>query len=102
PFGPASQLPLLSYSHSFQEAISMPLSISNSKPAHLFCTKVPVGICALLVVGIEIASDYLRKHPSDTLARVSRQYADAVYARPAKSGEPKFPRILRVPCSLGQ
>ena len=80
----------------------MPLSISNSKPAHLFYTKVPVGICTVLVVGIEIASDYLQKHYSDTLARVSRQYADAAYARPAKSGEPKVPRILRVPCSLGQ
>jgi len=32
----------------------MPLSISNSKPAHLFYTKVPVGICTLLVVGTKL------------------------------------------------
>jgi hypothetical protein len=79
----------------------MPLSISNSKPAYLFYTKVPVGICALLVVGIEIASDCLQKHHSDTFARVSRQYADAVYA-PREVRRTNFPRILRVPCSLGQ
>ena len=35
----------------------MPLSISNSKPAPLFYAKVPVGICALRIVALEIAGD---------------------------------------------
>jgi hypothetical protein len=66
----------------------MPSSTSNSKPTPLFCAKVLVGICALLIVAFESASSYLLKHHSETFARVSRQYADAVRVRPAKSGEP--------------
>jgi lysophospholipase L1-like esterase len=66
----------------------MRLSISNSKPAPLFYAKVLAGICAILITALEISSDYLLKHDSETFARVSRQYADAVRVRPAKSGAP--------------
>jgi len=66
----------------------MPSSISNSKSTPLFYAKVLAGICAFLIVAIEIASDHLLKHHSETFTRVSRQYADAVNVRPAKSGEP--------------
>jgi hypothetical protein len=68
----------------------MLLSISNSKPAPLFYAKVLVGICVILIVALEISSDYLLKPQSKTLARVSRQYGDVVRVRPAKSGEPIF------------
>jgi lysophospholipase L1-like esterase len=65
----------------------MHLSISNSKPAPVFYAKVLAGICVILIVALEISSDYLLKHDSETFARVSRQYADAVSVRPAKPGE---------------
>jgi hypothetical protein len=64
----------------------MPLSISNSKP--IFYAKVLAVICALLIAVCEVASDYLLKRHSETYTRISRQYADAVKVRPAKSGEP--------------
>jgi len=66
----------------------MRLSISNSKSAPLFYAKVLAGICAILTAALEISSGYLLKHDSETFDRVSRQYADAVKVRPAKSGEP--------------
>jgi hypothetical protein len=62
-------------------------TFSSKRPA-LFYAKLLVGICALLVVTLELASDYLLKHDSETYARVSRQYAEAVKMRPAKPGEP--------------
>ncbi len=63
-------------------------SISNSKSASLFYAKVLAGLCAFLLVAIEMTSDHLLKHYSETFARVSRQYGDAVGVRPAKPGEP--------------
>ena len=66
----------------------MPLSTSSSKPGALFYAKLLVGICALLIVAFEFFSDFLLKHHSETYARVSRQYAEAVRMRPAKPGEP--------------
>jgi hypothetical protein len=66
----------------------MRLSISNSKAAPLFYAKVLAGLCVFLIAAIEIVSDHLLKRHSETFARVSRQYADAVRVRPAKSGEP--------------
>jgi lysophospholipase L1-like esterase len=66
----------------------MRLSISNSRSAPIFWAKVLAGICALLLVAIEIGSDRLLKHHSETFARVSHQYADALSVRPAKPGEP--------------
>jgi lysophospholipase L1-like esterase len=53
-----------------------------------------VGICALLIVVFEFLSDFLLKHHSETYARVSRQYAEAVKMRPAKSGEPTSVLII--------
>ncbi len=41
-----------------------------------------------MLVVIEISSIFLAKHYSQTYARVSRQYAEAVKMRPAPSGEP--------------
>src|SRR5882762_3425658 len=78
----------------------MPLSTSSSKPGALFYAKLLVGICALLIVAFEFLSDFLLKHHSETYARVSRQYAEAVKMRPAKSGEPTS--VLMVGNSLLQ
>jgi hypothetical protein len=50
--------------------------------------KLLVGICSLLVVAFELLSGYFLKHDSETYARVSKQYAEAVKIRPAKPGEP--------------
>jgi hypothetical protein len=66
----------------------MRLSTSGSKTSPLFHAKVLVGICAALIVVLEIVSGYLLKHHSETFDRVSHQYDDAVRVRPAKSGEP--------------
>jgi lysophospholipase L1-like esterase len=63
-------------------------STSNSKHPALFYAKLMVGICALLIAAFELLSVYLLRHDSETYARVSRQYADAVKMRPAKPGEP--------------
>jgi lysophospholipase L1-like esterase len=66
----------------------MPLSTSNSKPGPLLHAKVLAGTCTFLLAAFEFAGNYLLKHDSETFARVSRQYADAVGMRPAKPGEP--------------
>lgn len=66
----------------------MPSSTSNSKHPALFYAKLMVGICTLLIAAFELLSIYLLRHDSETYARISRQYADAVKMRPAKPGEP--------------
>jgi hypothetical protein len=66
----------------------MRLSTSSSKPGALFYGILLVGICALLIVAFEFLSDFLLKRHSETYARVSRQYTEAVKMRPAKPGEP--------------
>ncbi|HEY2547177.1 MAG TPA: hypothetical protein VGI46_14010 [Candidatus Acidoferrum sp.] len=66
----------------------MPSSIFSSKHPALFHAKLLVGICALLILVFEFVSDFLLKHHSETYARVSQQYAEAVKLRPAKPGEP--------------
>ncbi len=66
----------------------MPSSTSSSKSGALFYAKLLVGICALFMFAFEFFSDFLLKHHSETYARVSRQYAEAVKMRPAKPGEP--------------
>src|SRR5882762_3955773 len=76
----------------------MRLSISDSKSTALTYAKVLVGICAILMIAIEISSIYLLKHDSLTYARVSRQYDEAVKTRPAGPGEP--PCVLMVGNSL--
>jgi hypothetical protein len=73
-------------------------SISNSRSAALLYAKALVGICAILVVSLEVLSNYLLKHYSDTYARVSRQYANALEMRPSRPGEPKS--VLMVGNSL--
>src|SRR6267142_1571434 len=76
----------------------MRLSISDSKSTALTYAKVLTGICAILMIAIEISSIYLLKHDSLTYARVSRQYDEAVKTRPAGPGEP--PCVLMVGNSL--
>jgi hypothetical protein len=63
-------------------------STSNSRPAALTYAKVLVGICATLVFALEVLSAYLLKRYSETFARISQQYAEAVHVRPARPGEP--------------
>lgn len=64
-------------------------SISSSKHPALNYVKILVAICAALAISFECLSDYLLKRHSETYARVSQQYADALRVRPAKPGEPK-------------
>jgi hypothetical protein len=76
----------------------MPSSISDSKSTALTYAWALVGICMILMIGIEIFSVYLLKHDSGTYARISRQYDDAAKMRPAGPGEP--PNVLMVGNSL--
>jgi hypothetical protein len=66
----------------------MPSSISSSKSPALLHARVLLGICAILVLCLEIFADYLLKHDSETYARVSQRYAEAVKVRPSRIGEP--------------
>jgi hypothetical protein len=66
----------------------MPSSTFSSKHPALFYAKLLVGICALLIIAFEFLSAFLLKHYSETYARVSRQYAEALKMRPARHGEP--------------
>jgi lysophospholipase L1-like esterase len=66
----------------------MPSSISNSKTPALLYAKLLVGICAALIVAFELSSGYLLRRDSETYARVSQQYSQAVKIRPARPGEP--------------
>lgn len=50
--------------------------------------KILVAVCAALTISFEGLSDYLLKRHSETYARVSQQYAEALRVRHAKSGEP--------------
>jgi hypothetical protein len=63
-------------------------STSNSKRGALFHAQVLVGICAILIVCFEVLSTFLLKHHSETYARVSQQYSEALRLSPAKPGEP--------------
>ena len=73
-------------------------SISVSKYRALVYAGALAGICAILIVGLEIFSGYLLKHHSATYARISRQYEEALKMRPAGPGEP--PSVLMVGNSL--
>ena len=66
----------------------MPSSISSSKSPALVHARALLGICAILVLFFEICANYLLKYNSETYARVSQQYAEAVKVRPSRSGEP--------------
>jgi len=63
-------------------------SIFNSKHPAFFHAKVMIGVCIAFTVVLEIATSYSLKHRSETYARVSQQYAEALQSRPAKPGEP--------------
>jgi hypothetical protein len=63
-------------------------STSSSKHPALFYAKLLAGVCAILMFVFEFVSDFLLKYHSETYARVSQQYAEAVKMRPAKPGEP--------------
>ena len=63
-------------------------SIFNSRHPAITYAKITVAICAALTICFEGLSDYLLKYRSETYARVSQQYADAVRVHHAKSGEP--------------
>ena len=76
----------------------MPSSTSNSRHPAITYAKVLLAICAVLTASFELLSDYLLKHHSETYARVSRQYADALRVRHAQPGEPKS--VLMVGNSL--
>src|SRR6266849_3016031 len=76
----------------------MPSSISDSKTRALAHAITLVGICAVLIIALEITSVYLRRHNSATYARMSLQYDAAVKMRPAGPGEP--PSVLLVGNSL--
>jgi hypothetical protein len=65
----------------------MPLSISNSRRPAFTYAKILFAICASLTISFELLSDYLLKNYSETYARVSGQYADALRVRHAKPGE---------------
>src|SRR5258708_35942690 len=73
-------------------------SVFDSKSIALAYAKALVGICAILIIAVEISSIYLLKHHSVTYARVSRQYDEAVKMRPARPGE--LPCVLMVGNSL--
>jgi len=76
----------------------MPSSISNSKSRGVAYAKTLVGICAVLLMALEISSDYLLKHHSATYTRISRQYDEASRMRTARPGEQ--PSVLMVGNSL--
>jgi hypothetical protein len=63
-------------------------SISGSNSAALVYAKALCGICAILVIALEVLSNYLLKQYSGTYLRVSRQYVEAVGSRPSNPGEP--------------
>src|SRR5258706_11384942 len=73
-------------------------SVFDSKSLALAYAKALAGICAILIIAVEISSIYLLKHHSVTYARVSRQYDEAVKMRPARPGE--LPCVLMVGNSL--
>jgi len=76
----------------------MPSSISSSRHPAIKYAKFLFAICAALTISFELLSGYLLKHHSETYARISRQYADALKVRPAKPGEPES--VLMVGNSL--
>jgi len=63
-------------------------STSGSKSEALAYVKALAGICSILIIFLELFSDYLLKHDSATYARISQQYEQALKIRPAESGEP--------------
>jgi hypothetical protein len=71
---------------------------NNPKSIPLAYAKALIGICAILVIAFEFSAGYLLNHHSPTYARISRQYQEALKARPSRPGEP--PSVLMVGNSL--
>ena len=71
----------------------MPSYISSSRRAVLIHIGWLIGSCTVLVMGLEIWSGYLLTRHSETYARVSQQYAEALKVRPAGPSEP-FPVLM--------
>lgn len=76
----------------------MSSSISGSKRAAWTQAKILLGICAFVIIGLEISSYYMLDHFSLTYSRISRQYERALTIRRATPGEP--PSVLIVGNSL--
>jgi hypothetical protein len=62
--------------------------ISNSRHPAITYAKILLAMCAALTISLEGISDYLLKYHSETYARVSQQYADALRVRHAEPGKP--------------
>jgi len=88
PLGLPWQPSFSSYWRSSRALSSARSSTSSSEAIALRYVKILVGICALLIIALEVCSVYLLTNYSVTFARVSRQYAEAVKVRPAAAGEP--------------
>jgi len=61
---------------------------SASGASALLHAKVLVALVAILVAGLEVWANHPLKQYSATYRRVSRQYAEAVRARPSRAGAP--------------
>jgi len=62
--------------------------VSGSNSAALIYAKVLCGICAILIILLEVLSNYLLKQYSGTYLRVFQQHVEAVGSRPSNPGEP--------------
>lgn len=93
-FAPRWPLSLSSYWRSSQRSNSVPSSISSSKFGAIEYAKMLGGICAILMIALELGSVYLVKHYSTTFTRVSQQYAEAAKVRPGGPGEPSSVLML--------
>jgi len=86
-FGLDWPLSLSSSWRSFLRANSIPSSTSSSRAA-LRYAQILTGSCAILLIVLELYSVYIVKRYSVAYARVSRQIAEAIKARPAAVGGP--------------
>src|SRR5260370_14866387 len=72
----------------FGRVTSMRSSNSGSHSAALVYAKMLCCICAILIIVLEVLSNYLLRQYSGTYLRVLQQYAEAVASRHANPGEP--------------
>jgi hypothetical protein len=61
---------------------------SGSNSTALVYAKVLCGICAILIILLEVLSNYLLKQYSGTYLRVFQQHVEALGSRPSNPGEP--------------
>src|SRR5260370_34819171 len=62
--------------------------ISDSNSAALVYAKVLCGIFAILIILLEVLSNYLLRQYSGTYLRVFRQHVEALGSHPSNPGEP--------------